>query len=553
MVEVAHQPPPPPHFTNTMATPLGALFEFFFKYRPAIFRQGDFTFGAPAPVTVLLLVGAAIAVPAVLSYAGVKGRSSARDRWVLRGLRVAALAVLLVCLLRPMLVLNAAVPQRNFVGVLIDDSRSMRIADHGGRERADWVRDSVAAPNSALLAALRARFQVKLYRFGATAERMDDATGLRFDANATKLGDAIESARRDLEMLPISGLVVLTDGADNSQAPIADELLSLRAHQVPVFTVGLGAERFDRDIEVRRVETAREVLRGSTLVADVLVRQRGFNGAKVPLIVEDGGRLIGQSEITLPPDGDVSPVRVRVRMSEAGPRLLTFRIPLQPGEQVTQNNAQQVLVRVNGAREKILYVEGEPRYEMRFIRAAVAADSNLQLVALQRTADRKFLRLNVDGPAELADGFPTTRSALYAYRAIIIGSIEASFFTHAQLEMLADFVNVRGGGLLFLGGRRSFSEGGYAGTPLADVMPVVVEGNATGDSVSFLADLTASLTPAGASDAVTQVADDATKSAARWRTSPARCRRGDGKACPRARSSGGTSSRSSCTSDTDGA
>jgi hypothetical protein len=503
-----------------MANPLGALFEFFFKYRPAVFQQGDFAFGAPAPIAIVLLVGAAIAVPAVLSYRRVRGKSSVRDRWVLRGLRVAALVVLLICLLRPMLLLNAAVPQRNFVGVLIDDSRSMQIADRGGRQRADWIRDSIAAPNSALIKALRERFQVKLFHFGGTAEKIDDATGLKFDANETKLGAALEGARRELEMVPLSGLIVLTDGADNSRAPIADELLSLRAKQVPVFTVGIGSERFTRDIEVRRVETASNVLKGSTLVADVLVRQRGFNGAKVPLMVEDDGRLIGQSEIVLPPDGDVAPVRVEVKMKSAGARLLTFRIPLQAGEQVTQNNAQQALVRVRNAREKILYVEGEPRYEMRFVRAAVEADSNLQLVALQRTADRKFLRLNVDGPEELVNGFPVTRSELYSYRAIVLGSVEASFFTHAQLAMLADYVNVRGGGLLFLGGRRSFAEGGYAGTPLAEVMPVVVEGNATGDSVSFLADLTASVTPSGASHAVTQVAGDPAKSAERWRTLP---------------------------------
>ncbi|MGH7654098.1 MAG: hypothetical protein ACREN6_05480 [Gemmatimonadaceae bacterium] len=503
-----------------MANPLGALFAFFFKYRPAVFQQGDFTFGAPVPAVILLLVGATIAITAVLSYRRVRAKSSPRDRAVLRALRVATLVVLVICLMRPMLVLNAAVPQRNFVGVLIDDSRSMQIADRAGRTRVDWIRDSVTARNSALLAALRQRFQVKVFHFGATAARMDDTTSLRFDANETHLGDALEAARRDLEMVPVSGLVMLTDGADNSRAPIADELLSLRAKQIPVFAVGVGSERFARDIEVRRVEAASSVLKGATLVADVLIRQRGFGGAKVPLMVEDDGQLIGQSEITLPPDGDVAPVRVEVKMASAGPRVVTFRVPLQPGEQVTQNNSQQALVRVRNTREKILYFEGEPRYEMRFVRAAVAADSNLQLVALQRTADRKFLRLNVDGPQELAGGFPATRTELYAYRAIILGSVEASFFTHAQLVMLADYVSVRGGGLLLLGGRRSFSEGGYAGTPLADVMPVVVQGNATGDSVSFLADLTTTLTPGGVSNAVTQVAGTEAKSAERWRTLP---------------------------------
>ncbi len=214
-------------------------------------------------------------------------------------------------------------------------------------------------------------------------------------------------------------------------------------------------------------------------------------------------------------------MHVQARINDAGARTLTFRIPVQPDEQVTENNVQQAVVRVRNTRERILYVEGEPRSEMRFIRAAVQADSNLQLVVLQRTAENKFLRIAVDTSTELADGFPTTRAELYRYRAVILGSMEASFFTHDQLAMLADFVNVRGGGLLLLGGRRAFSEGGYAGTPLADAMPVAVCVRAATDSVTFLADLAVGLTPSGMTSAVTQVKQDAEKSAERWRSLPA--------------------------------
>jgi hypothetical protein len=352
---------------------------------------------------------------------------------------------------------------------------------------------------------LRDRFQVRIFRFGSTAERVDDPGTLTFAENETRLGDAIDGARRALESVPLSGLVVVTDGADNARLPIADLLLSLRARAVPVFAVGVGAERFDRDIEISRVAAPRTVLRGSTVVADVLVRQRGFDGATVPLVVEDDGRVIGRSQIELPSGTDAAPVRVQVQLTDAGARTLTFRIPGQPGEQVAQNNGQSALVRVRDARERILYVEGEPRYEMRFIRAAVESDSNLRLVALQRTADNKFLRLSVDGPGELAGGFPRSRAELYQYRAVVLGSIEASFFTKDQLAMLADFVSVRGGGLLFLGGRRAFAEGGYSGTALAEIMPVVIEGPAVLDDAGFLADLAVSLTPAGLGSAVTQV------------------------------------------------
>jgi len=508
-----------------MANWLESLFAFLFKYRPAVFEKGDFAFGSPTSVIVLLIAGALIGVPAILTYAAVRGKSTRRDRWILGALRGTAILLLVFCLFRPMLLLSAAVPQRNYVGVLIDDSRSMQIADVDAGDarpqtRADVVRHLVAGPDSAIRKALGDRFLVRYFRFSSGTQRIASADDVTFTGTSTRLGDAIEHARQELEAVPLSGLVLFTDGADNARTPLGDELLSLRARSVPVFTVGIGRDRFDKDIEIRRVETARTALKGSALVADVLVRQRGYGGQKVPLVVEDEGRVIASQDVALPADGDLAPVRVHVALNDAGPRTLTFRIAPQSGEQVTQNNAQQALVVVRDRREKILYVEGEPRYEMMFIRRAVASDSNIQLVTLQRTADNKFLRLDVDNGEELAGGFPKTREELFKYRGIVLGSVDASFFTREQLQMLADFVGVRGGGLLLLGGRHAFGEGGYADTPLAPVMPVVIGGEAVPDSLTFLADIKAELTPAGVANAATQVAPTEEKSSERWKTLP---------------------------------
>ena len=509
-----------------MANWLESVFAFFFKYRPAVFEKGDFAFGSPTSVIVLLVAGALVGVPAILTYAAVRGKSTRRDRWILGTLRGAAILLLVFCLFRPMLLLSAAVPQRNYVGVLIDDSRSMQIADVDAGDarpqtRADVVRHLVAGRDSAIRKALGDRFLVRYFRFSTATQRIASADDVTFDGTSTRLGDAVEHARQELEAVPLSGLVVFTDGADNARTPLGDELLSLRARSVPVFTVGIGRDKFDKDIEIRRVETARTALKGSALMADVLVRQRGYGGQKVPLVVEDDGRVIASQDVKLPSDGDLAPVRVHVALNDAGARTLTFRIAPQAGEQVTQNNSQQALVVVRDRREKILYVEGEPRSEMAFIRRAVASDSNLQLVTLQRTAENTFQRFDVDNGEELAGGFPKTREELFRYRGIILGSVDASLLTRDQLQMLADFVSVRGGGLLLLGGRHAFGEGGYTGTPLAPVMPVVIGGEAVPDSLTFLADIKAELTPAGAASAATQVAPTEDKSSERWKALPA--------------------------------
>src|ERR1043166_6513117 len=360
-----------------------SVFSFFFKYRPEVFAKGDLVFGAPASVMLLLGVALLIGGPAVMTYAGVRGKSTRRDRWILSILRVASLIVLMVCLFRPMLLLSAAVPQRNFVALLLDDSRSMLIADNGKQSRAETER-AAFSPDSALFKELTKRFQVRLFRLNGSAERMEGMKELTFDGTETHLGDGIDRVRQELESVPLSGIVLVSDGADNSQTPMGDRLLALRAKTVPIFTVGVGSDRFQRDIQIRRVEAPHSVMRGSAISADVLVRQRGFAKKRLPIIVEDGGRTVAQDTVEMPADGDIAPVHLSVFLNTAGARALTFRIPVQPNEQVTQNNAQITLVDVRERRERILYVEGEPRYETRFIRAAIAADSSLQLVTLER-------------------------------------------------------------------------------------------------------------------------------------------------------------------------
>src|SRR5262249_17743034 len=153
-------------------------------------------------------------------------------------------------------------------------------------------------------------------------------------------------------------------------------------------------------------------------------------------------------------------------------RVFRFKVPVQTSEDVSENNQRDSLIQISDRTERILYIEGEPRYEMKFVLQAMKTDPNVNVVVLQRTAADKYYRFGVDSGEELQTGFPTTAAELFGYRGVILGSMEASAFTLEQQRMLADFVDVRGGGLLALGGRLAFSEGGWANTPLAAALPV---------------------------------------------------------------------------------
>lgn len=497
-----------------------AIFQALFSYRPIMFQQGEVRFNWSAGSLVALVLALGLMAAAVVTYRTVRGKGTFRDRAVLTAIRMAALAVALFCLLRPTLVVRASVPQQNVVAVLLDDSRSMQIPDWQGKARGELVREQFGAPDSPLMKALSDRFLVRVFRFSSVAGRVNAATELTFDGSQTKLGSALSTAREEMAGLPVAGVVLVSDGADTSESALTDALLTMKAEKVPVFTVGVGSTQLSKDVQVDRVSVPKSVLKGAALLVDAVVTQSGYAGTTVRLDVEDDGRIIGTQEVRLPSDGAPASVRVRVTAGDPGARVFRFKVAPQDGEVVTQNNAREALVTVKDTREKILYYEGEPRFEMKFLNRAVADDKNLQVITLQRTADNKFMRLNVDGPDELAGGFPKTREELFAYRGLVLGSVEAGAFSGDQLQMIADFVDKRGGGLLMLGGPRSFGEGGYGGTPVAEALPLVIDPKTRASESESFDRMTIGPTRAGQTHSATQIAANEDASSARWRELP---------------------------------
>lgn len=502
---------------------LETLFQVLFKYRPAIFAQGDFRLGASSNIYVAVAMVLAVAAATLLTYRSVGHNSRVSKLAMLVGLRLAALAIVAFCLFRPVLVLKVAVPQQNFLGILIDDTRSMRIADRIGEPRSALITQEFGNEGPSVFSALSERFAIRFFRFSSSATRLASVGDLSFGGTQTRLGSALESVRNELAGLPVAALIAISDGADNSQSSIAETLLALKADAIPVFTVGVGQETLSRDIQVGRVSAPRSVLKGTALAVDAIVTHAGYTGSTVPLNVESEGRILGTEQVKLPRDGEPATVRVRFTASEPGVHVFRFRVPLQPGEMVTQNNVRDVLIDIQDRHDRILYFEGEPRFEVKFLRRAVDDDKNLRVVVLQRTAENKYLILNVDNTEEFASGFPKTREELFAYRGLVLGSVEAGAFTGDQLQMIADFVDRRGGGLLMLGGARSLSEGGYAETPVGQVSPIVLDIQSSADQNwqnASLKRLSVRPTRAGAGHPATQIAKTEQESLERWNELP---------------------------------
>ena len=451
------------------------MWEFLFKYPAEMFSRGEIVLSQSVWLYAALVGAAALVIPTLLRYRRASQSLDTLDRAVLTLARLGVVAILLLALFQPVLSVSNVVSERTTVAVLLDDSISMRIADQNGEPRAAFVHSAFHPGSGSVSKAFARRFDPVFFRFSSDVSALGAEQVMTFAGTRTELGDALDELGNQVDLQSLAALVIVTDGAVTRGTSLDAELSAYRSADVPVTTVGVGEPEFAKDIEVSALGLPQRALEGSSIVADVTITHRGFDGDTVKLLIEDDGEPAGVETITLAADQPVRTVRTRFTANRAGPRRLRFSITPLEGEMLTENNARETVLDVDGREQRILYFEGEPRFELKFLRRAVAQDENLRVVTMVRTAENKYYRLGIDNPEELADGFPKTADELFAYRGLILGSVEAGYFDAAQLELIAEFVSRRGGGLLMLGGRHALASGGYANTPVGEVLPVVLD------------------------------------------------------------------------------
>ena len=201
----------------------------------------------------------------------------------------------------------------------------------------------------------------------------------------------------------------------------------------------------------------------------------------------------------------------------AGVKNVDIAIDPQGGEENTNNNKITRVVDVDNAKPRILYMEGEPRWDYKFIRRAVEDDKNIEVVSVLRTTQNKIYRQGIANENELKEGFPTRVEDLFGFSGIILGSVEAGYFTPQQQDLIQQFVDRRGGGLLFLGGRAALSDGGYTKAPFTDLLPVHLPDRKN----TFHRDpATAELTKAGRDSLITRLEENPDRNVERWKKMP---------------------------------
>jgi len=457
-----------------------------------------------------------IAVLAVLGVSFWTIRREIRSLWGMSviGLRVLALAIVVFLLLQPQLKYTRDIKLQSYTGVLVDTSKSMGIKDSGkAKTRLDIARELLAGEKnttgnddgenraSGLLQKLRDKGNVRLLPFNTLLEEvtldekpkdptvrrkkgeelppelsdkwtasLKEATG-----DATALGSAIAEAVDKFGGEDLTSLVILTDGIDNAgRKPLeVAETLS-----VPLFIVGVGAKAEaqageEKDYSIDNVVADKRVMVNKIAQVQASCSSRGYPNrqVQVQLLLKD--KTIHSGVAALGPLRPKNEVMLSYTPTVPGKYVYTVKMPVENDELNKDNNLRMFTVQVIDPVNRLLYVEGTPRWDYKFLNRAFNENRNLNAVSYLKLAANMML-VQGGADAEAREKPPLGEGELEEFKVLIIGDVGRDFFTDDQLERIAKFVE-SGGSLLMMAGKENFGSNGFAGTPVARVMPVSID------------------------------------------------------------------------------
>lgn len=457
--------------------------------------------GAWNPETLFLFAVAAVAfVVWIYLREGSAGRLT---KLFLAGIRLAIIAVVLFMLFGVQLsVQRTRLP---YLVVAIDDSASMGEADGyddktlqrlidqrieemelGEPNRINQAKSWLLVDSQEHVDELMRNYKLIVYSMSTTSQRRWDQSeerdqlaesirNLSAAGEQSRLGNSVRQILKDLRGTPPSAIVLLTDGVTTEGESLSEVARYSRSKGVPLFAVGLGSERPERDVAVTNLLVDDVVFVDDIVYFEFTVTAKGITDRQkvtVRLREKDQPETLAEMEIEVDPETESLQVRLPYRPTQVGDFDYVIElVPLEGERQVENNKHPPRRVSVRKERIRVLMVESIPRFEFRYLKSLLERDTTVELETVLQGADPEYAALD----RSALRVFPVSREELFKYEVIIFGDVNPAFLNSTILENLSAFVKEKGGGIIFVAGPKH-TPLAYRDTPLADLFPVDLNG-----------------------------------------------------------------------------
>ena len=430
--------------------------------------EAELVFERPLPAWAWAMLAVACLALALWTYRRLPGPRVGRlAMGVLRGAVVTLLALLAS---GPQLRLEQMRTERDKVFVVLDRSSSLDVPDGpDGTTRAAQAAGALerAAP---ALAALAERSDLAYLVFGSEARVVSPEALGEAAEPATRLGAAIGAALEAARGGPVGGIVLLTDGRSTDTVP-PSVLRRLEGERVPIFAVPLGSPDPVRSVAVEQAESP-----GVAFAEDAVpVRARVVWSGQAPanlraqLVDRATGEVLDETPVDTGDMADATGawVTLTTNPGRAGTLDTEVRLAGVTADTDESDNAARVPIEVVDRPIRVLYLDGHPRWEHRYVKNLLLREGSIDSTILLLASGRRFIQ---EGDTLIAR-LPVSPEEWAEFDVVILGDLSPDQFGAEQLTQLAEHVAQRGAGLLWMGGPGPTPQAWFE-TPAGDLLPL---------------------------------------------------------------------------------
>jgi len=450
-------------------------------------------------------------------------------------LRTLAIAASLVLFFQPAFQLRWVERLPNHIAILVDQSRSMAVAETQGHETraaraAAWLRQQSDA-----LERTRKDRRTDFYTFGEAlvpaAEADLAAESHAPDGDATKLREALTALRQRYAGRDLGGVVVISDGVDNGRfaeartqkGPLDVEAVEfLRGLGAPVHTVWVGRPGL-HDIAVSAVLADDFAFVRTAVKVEAIVRAHGYAGQTVTVTLKRDGETVKSKPVSFNSDAGEWRIPFEFTPDRVGKYVYEISTPVLPGEALASNNARSFVLKVIRDKIRVLQVCGRPSWDERFLRSMLKRDPNVDLISFFILRTPTDLQMAPQSELSLIQ-FPTRElfeEELKSFDIIILQNFNyGPYYVGQYLPRVREYVE-SGGALAMIGGDLAFGSGGYAHSPLAEVLPVELgDDTVAPERMLSLEEFRPRLSPTGRVHPITALSLEGRENGERWNALP---------------------------------
>ncbi|MEO1824910.1 MAG: hypothetical protein ABGZ31_04330 [Roseibacillus sp.] len=440
-------------------------------------------------------------------------------RFLLAMLRMIFLGLVIAIFLQPVVVLTLEKEVPRTLPILVDRSGSMSLREPDGVSRLQKAQGAFSSPNGQeMLRSLKEDMRVPTFTFHGSSLREWEELELPLVAagEKTAVGEAVRKVLERYRGAPLAGVLVVSDGGQNSGVSLGAVARQLKESGVALYTVGVGDPKM-RDVAVEKVEVREVLLADDAVPVTVKFRTQGMRGDSGRIVFTLSGVDVAEEKVRIEADGLQQATTLFVPKQE-GEYVMEARFEVDDGvEALAENNTGRAGLRVVDRRLKVLLLDQAPRWEFKYLEAMLLRERRVDLSCFLFEGDREVAR--IPGSPYL-EQFPARAEDLFDFDLILLGDIDPRLLTEDRLSLLGDYVATAGGALTVIAGKR-FMPSAFARTELEQLLPVEFAGASLGSAKSLSArPLRLNLTPAGRESVMLRLGDEPQASEALWSNLP---------------------------------